>query len=300
VIGNTGVFQNGCTLLPSSGVAVLRQQAGDFTAQPDSTALALSYGPYGGGHGHPDKLSIAVYAQGRQWVPHYGSMPYESHWKTEWTSHTLSHNTLVVDESSQRPAGDKNLMWPVDSSEARVAGSLERFDADARLVAARCTSAYPGLVLRRQVRLWQHCVVDCLEATPDPDTPPQQSAGEHQFDYVLHIDGQWDGSSVPLEPRPGPLGRKCGYPLVEQVRSAVIRQPIQLTFVAGEARCRLWILPQESAVEVIVAQAPTDKPDERKPIVILRQRGTAARFRTVFEPLGERLLDEQTITELPP
>jgi hypothetical protein len=88
--------------------------------------------------------------------------------------------------------------------------------------------------------------------------------------------------------------------LVDQVRSAAIRQPIQLTFVAGEARCRLWILPQESAVEVIVAQAPTDKPDERKPIVILRQRGTAARFRTVFEPLGERLLDEQTITELPP
>jgi hypothetical protein len=286
--------------LPSSGVAVLRQQAGDFTTQPGSTAVAMSYGPYGGGHGHPDKLSIAVYAQGRQWVPHYGSMPYESHWKTEWTSHTLSHNTLVVDELSQRPAGDKNLMWPVDSSADRVSGTLERFDADAKLVSARCASAYPGLILRRQVRLWQQCVVDCLEALPDPDAAPQQPAVEHQFDYVLHVDGQSGDGSVPLEPRSGPLGSKCGYQLVEKARSAAIHKPAQLTFVVGEARWRLWILPQESPLEVIVAEAPTDKPDERRPIVILRQRGTAARFRTVFEPVGERPLDELTVTELSP
>lgn len=297
-IGNTGAFQNGCTLLPSSGVAVLRQQAGDFTAQPDSAAVAISYGPYGGGHGHPDKLSIAVYAQGRQWVPHYGSMPYESHWKTEWTSHTLSHNTLVVDERSQRPAGDKNLMWPVDSSQDRVTGTLERFDAEAKRVSARCTSAYPGLILRRQVCLWQHCVVDCFEALPNPDAAPRQAAVERQFDYVLHVDGQWDNGSIPLQPRPGPLGSKCGYQLVDQARSAVIAKPAQLTFVAGEARCRLWILPQESPLEVIVAQAPTNKPDERKPIVILRQRATAARFRTVFEPVGDRPLDEATVAGL--
>lgn len=299
-IGNTGVFQSGCTLLPSSGVAVLREQAVDFTAQPGSTAVALSYGPYGGGHGHPDKLSIAVYAQGRQWVPHYGSMPYESHWKKEWTSHTLSHNTLVVDELSQRPVGDKNLMWPADSSKDRVLGTLERFDAGAKLVAARCTSAYPGLILRRQVRLWQHCVVDCFEALPDPDTAPQQPAMEHQFDYVLHVDGQWGDGSVPLAGRPGPLGSRCGYQLVEKARSAEIRKPAQLTFLSGEARWRLWILPQESPLEVIVAEAPTDKPDERKPVVILRQRSSAARFRTVFEPVGEQPLDEKTVTGLSP
>jgi hypothetical protein len=110
-------------------------------------------------------------------------MPYESHWKTEWTSHTLSHNTLVVDELSQQPAGDKNLMWPCDSSEARVLGTLERFDPEARLVAARCASVYPGLVVRRQVRLRQHCVVDCLEVGPDPDATTQP-AGEHQCDPV--------------------------------------------------------------------------------------------------------------------
>ncbi len=299
-IGNTGVFQNGCTLLPSSGVAMLRQHAGDFTAQLGSTAVALSYGPYGGGHGHPDKLSIAVYAQGRQWVPHYGSMPYESHWKTEWTSHTLSHNTLVVDERSQRPAGDKNLMWPVDSSQDRVLGTLERFDADAKLVAARCASAYPGLVLRRQVRLWQHCVVDCLDALPDPDAAPQQVAGEHQFDYVLHVDGQGGDCSVPLQPRSGPLGSKCGYQLVDKVRSAVIDKPAQLTFLAGESRWRLWVLPQESSLEVIVGEAPTNKPDERKPIVVLRQRGAAARFRTVFEPVGEHPLDEKLVAGVSP
>ncbi|MHB8900663.1 MAG: alginate lyase family protein, partial [Thermoguttaceae bacterium] len=59
---NHGEYRDGCSLLPSTGVVVLRQVAGDFTTQPDSTAASLSFGPYGGGHGHPDKLNLVVYA----------------------------------------------------------------------------------------------------------------------------------------------------------------------------------------------------------------------------------------------
>jgi hypothetical protein len=73
-----------------------------------------------------------------------------------------------------------------------------------------------------------------------------------------------------------------------------------MTFVAGEDRLRLWVLPGKSPVEAIIAEAPTNAPDERKPIVILRQRSTATRFLTVWEPLGEHTLDEKTVTELEP
>ena len=67
-------------------MAVLRQASGIYTAQPDSTAVSLSYGPHGGGHGHSDNMNIVLYAQGRQWIPAFGSMPYETQAKNDWTA----------------------------------------------------------------------------------------------------------------------------------------------------------------------------------------------------------------------
>ena len=144
-----GEFRNGCSLFPSSGVGRAPPGRRETSRKPpDSTAVALSYGPYGGGHGHPDKLNLVLYAQGRQWLPHFGSMPYESTGKAEWTSHTVSHNTVVVDGISQRPAGQRDRQWPVDNASDRVIGKLEHFDPASKLVAASCDNAYEGITLR--------------------------------------------------------------------------------------------------------------------------------------------------------
>jgi hypothetical protein len=281
-VGNTGVFRNGCTLLPSSGVAVLRQKAGDFTSDSDMTAVSLSYGPYGGGHGHPDKLSMAMYAQGRQWVPHYGSMPYETSWKTQWTSHTVSHNTLVVDGTSQHPAGRHDHMWPVDSKQDRVIGKLERFDPEGRLASATCDTAYPGLTLSRQVRLREHCVTDCFRVSPGPKL---SSAQPRQFDYVLHVDGDFVEGSPTLPANTSPLGNLCGYQHLRQRASGRVEKIASLVFEAGPRRLRIWVVPQGGPVEVILAEGPTNSPSERKPVLILRRRGREACFLTVFEPI---------------
>ena len=124
---NTGEYRNGCSLLPSSGVAVLRQAAGDFTQAPESTAVSLSYGPYGGGHGHRDKLNIVLYALGRQWLPDFPSMPYESHWKREWTAKPSVTTPVVVDGISKRPRGTSHLYFPVDHASIRCWVKLDRF-----------------------------------------------------------------------------------------------------------------------------------------------------------------------------
>src|SRR5271157_1388525 len=55
---NTGEHRNGCTLFPATGLAILRQASGNYTTQPDSTAVSLSYGPHGGGHGHSNALNL--------------------------------------------------------------------------------------------------------------------------------------------------------------------------------------------------------------------------------------------------
>jgi hypothetical protein len=293
-VGNSGVFRGGCTLLPATGVAVLRETAGDFTAQARRSAATLSYGPYGGGHGHPDKLNLVFYAQGRQWAPDFGSMPYETRWKREWTAHSVSHNTLVVDGVSQQPAGERDSMWPVDSSQSPVVGVLDRFDPQGKSVTASCRSAYPGLTLRRELRLGRHCLVDRFDAWAEPaGSPPAQ----RQFDYVLHFAGTLQEAGVPLGRESGPLGSRCGYQLVEKLRSAAIEKLTSITFSAGDDRLRLWVLP-EGHLELHIAQGPTNSPDERQPIVILRQRGPRAKFRTVLEPLEGEPLGVEAVLEI--
>lgn len=278
----SGTFQNGCSLFPSTGLAVLREAEGDFTAQKNSTAVSFSYGPYGGGHGHPDKLNLVLYAQGRQCLPDFGSMPYESSWKAQWTSHTLSHNTLVVDEISQEPTGTVDRQWPVDSAAKKVLGKLEQFDAANHQVRASCESAYPGLRLERQVRLAGHCVLDELAVRPSQEG----KAAQHQFDYVLHIDGRFLESTLKLEPRSGALGQQCGYQYVLQQQAGVVKGIQSVTFASEEHRLRIWIVPlDETPTEIILGDGLTKQPGEKLPMLILRRRTEQTRFLTVLEPI---------------
>jgi hypothetical protein len=284
IFANAGVYQNGCSLLPSTGLAVLRQAKGDFTRQPDASAVALTYGPYGGGHGHPDKLGIAFYTQGRLWIPVFPSMPYETSWKREWTSHTISQNTLVIDGVSQQPAGKQDLMWPVDTADKRVVGKLEQFDPATRLATASCDSAYDAFHLARSVRLHGDCMIDMLDVKPKVVGP---GAKDHQFDYVLHVDGQLDACSVKLEPRNGPLGKACGYQHVQQRQGTTIQNAIAMTFVSPtQQRLRVWVVPRDAKpLELIIADGLTSSPSITMPMLILRSTGQSARYLVVFEPM---------------
>ncbi len=280
---NTGVFQSGCSLFPSSGVAVLREIRN--TQYENATAVALSYGPYGGGHGHPDKLSVAVYAQGRQWIPHFGSMPYETRWKAEWTAHTVSRNTVVVDGVSQKPTGARNVQWPVDNANDKVLGKLERFDPQRKFVSASCDHAYEGLNLKRTLQLAGNCVIDVFAVQPTragTEAPPLRTT--RQFDYVLHVDGTLADSAAPLSPRSGALGNKCGYQHVEQKQGATVKNVTALTFSSGEKRLKVWVVSM-AETEIILADGLTNSPNAKMPMIVLRCMGESAKFVTVIEPV---------------
>jgi hypothetical protein len=275
---NTGEHRNGCTLFPSTGLAILRQASGDYTTQPETTAVSLSYGPHGGGHGHSDNMNIVLYGHGRQWIPAFGSMPYETHWKYEWTAHTVSHNTIVVDGVSQYPTGTQHVQWPHDDAADRVVGVLERFHAAAKFASAHCDRAYQGIRLRRAVQISANAVVDAFACT-------DASGGAHQYDYVLHIDGQLESCSAALEVRTGKLGDRCGYELIEQKQRGSVEGAFHLTFAAEGKTLRVWV-PGEGATEVILADGLTNSPDRKMTILILRRRATVARFLTVLEPVN--------------
>jgi hypothetical protein len=275
---NTGEYRNGCSLLPSTGVALLRQATGNYTEQLDSTAASLSYGPHGGGHGHSDALDLVVYANGRQWIPDLNDMPYETHWKSEWTAQTISHNTIVADGISQKPTGKRNTEWPTDDAKDRVMGVLERFTPAAKSVSASCDRAYDGIRLRRAVRLEGSRVVDAFAAS-------DLKGGAHQYDYVLHIDGQYEGSSAPLQPQEGKLGTICGYQLVDQHQRGAAKGPFHLTFTNGGKQLRVWVAGAGDT-EVIVGEGLTDSPDRKMTMLVLRRNAPATQFVTVLEPVA--------------
>jgi hypothetical protein len=277
---NTGEYRNGCSLYPSTGLAVLRQASEDYTAQPDSTAVSLSYGPHGGGHGHSDQLNLVLYAHGRQWIPDFGSMPYETPAKAEWTAQTISHNTVVVDGISQKPTGRRRTQWPTDTAADRVFGVLERFDPPSKFVSAASDRAYEGVRLRRAVRLEDSYAVDAFTAS--------DSAGAaRQYDYVLHIDGQLEASSAPLSPQSGNLGEICGYQLVNRKQGAAAKGPFDLTFAGGGKLLRVWA-PGDTETEILLGEGPTNSPNERMTTLVLRRKAPRTRFVTVLEPVDAR------------
>jgi len=57
-----GMHENSCTLFPSTGYAILREGT-----TPDAMSVLMSYGRYGTGHDHPDKLHISLYGAGKKW-----------------------------------------------------------------------------------------------------------------------------------------------------------------------------------------------------------------------------------------
>ncbi|MBC8876800.1 MAG: hypothetical protein H8E44_45815 [Planctomycetes bacterium] len=61
-----------------------------------------------------------------------------------------------------------------------------------------------------------------------------------------------------------------------------------LRFTSGKQQFRIWIVPtDDTPTDVMVAEGPTNRPDARMPMLILRRTATRTRFVTVLEPVQE-------------
>ena len=81
--------------MEGQGLAVLRD---------DGRYLSLECGAFGGGHGHPDRLHLTVYADGMLWLPDFGTGSYVAN-TLAWYRSTLAHNAPRLDGRSQ-PSGE--------------------------------------------------------------------------------------------------------------------------------------------------------------------------------------------------
>lgn len=80
-----------------AGMTILKSPSGE-----GDLSAVMDYGQAVAGHGHADKLNLILFADGKLLVPDIGTRSYFSPVYRFWDRQTLSHNTVVVDEHSQR------------------------------------------------------------------------------------------------------------------------------------------------------------------------------------------------------
>ncbi|MBI4026333.1 MAG: heparinase II/III family protein [Verrucomicrobia bacterium] len=275
---NTGVAENGSTLFPSTGFAVLRQDE----SNPDAPVLAFTYGPYGGGHNHGDRLAYILYARGA--FPVYRTSTYHQPGYEEYQRTSISYNTVVVDETSHRIG---------DDSRKPNTGRLDFFHGDSFLqaVGASADACYPDVGLRRALILGPDCLVDVFIC---------RSANQHQYDYVLHVDSDWkDPSNFPASPETK-LGIGNGYQDVDVIAKRrcdseySVRWPFNTPKGFTDLVFRLMPIPETT---IFACQSPgCMKHQPLRSMFVARRQARNTVFVSVMEIRG----DQPPITTVEP
>jgi hypothetical protein len=227
-----------------SGYAILEHGNGDNAAW-----VCLKYGPHGGGHGHPDKLNVSLYAHGLLLGLDPGTAAYGVPIQKEWFRTTLAHNTLTVDETCQKPAEGKCLAFGTDPAQGLSAALAEAGDI------------YPGVTYRRAVGLFGEdlvLLVDLIEAE-----------SERTFDLAWHNAGTW------TEPPAGEsltMPEKIGYMhLHDMVRTDALPP------VAASDTVQIGLaVASSTGGETWAGRGFNARPEQRPVAVLHRVRGTAA------------------------
>jgi hypothetical protein len=292
--------------LPDFGIAVMRGLApGDDPAR--RTFLLLKYGPHGGGHGHPDKLGIVLFAQGERLSPDLGTPGYGIALNDSWYRHTLSHNTVLLDGQRQPPATGRLLAFtPLDQDHRDGSGggagygvidaAVEWPAAGGTDGAADAAAIYAGVRMRRLILFRPSYFVDVFTvASPQP----------RRIEWAYHNRGELAGFGTPgaafgrsAAPQPSDL------PAPLTLRAVLPGQDdVLASFTTGAASLQLWMAGTSTdsigdddtrtaaAVPsswVFAAGAPGNPASETMALILRRCTAPNAVFASVFHPHDTR------------
>ncbi|MDP6778009.1 MAG: heparinase II/III family protein, partial [Candidatus Latescibacteria bacterium] len=260
------------------------------------------------GHAHADNLNLTLFAKGHELLSDLG---YTHTRYRKWTTSTLAHNTVLIDERGQYVERDQ------DPTEGRLL-AFETAVGTVQWVEASAERVYPGVAkeYRRTVALipareGDAYVVDLFRVE-----------GGTQHDWVIHGNADADGSGeadVSLEPfgdhmLPGAAvrypaherdegeaeGRDSSYMFFQNVSRAEARNGVRVGFGIENAGVGVRAhLPTLSDAEVFLGDAPSLRrcwendalvDQYRMPIFLARRRGEhplRSCFAAVHEPYGK-------------
>jgi oligo-alginate lyase len=257
----TGNRQSASKLIPGAGHAVLA------TNGPAKLTAAISFGPYGGFHGHFDKLSFVLFGYGEELGVDPGrsaSQAYRLPIHTQWYKASTGHNVVLVDGMSQQEADGKYLAYKAAESYAAVV-------ADAG-PAFRNVSHQRFLLLSPDYLL----VIDELKSN---------DGIEHTFDWLYHNKGHYATCNLPSDFKE--LGNKPeGYSYVNEISGykSERNQLINAKFVGSSVNLCMT-MSGNTGDEVFTGNGPFTSVEDRVPMIIVRRKGKTVRFVALLEPL---------------
>ncbi len=232
----------------ASGYAILARGQGE-----QATWLCLKYGPHGGGHGHPDKLSFVLYSRGQVIAPDPGTARYGLPIQRGYYRTTLAHNTLVADETSQNPANGQPLAF----------GSEGGVD----YVVAAAGDIYEGVRFTRAVALVDEQLllfVDQIVA----DQP-------RLLDIAYHQRGFW------AEPRRGEgwvPPDQDGYRYLRDALVHATEESVQLDLQVQDSWPTAVTLAGGEPTQVITATGVGAHMEDREPVALFRRVAQATAY----------------------
>ena len=136
IVAKHGPLAPGSDLMTGYGLALLRDGKG-----MDERTLWLYYGR-NTGHGHADRLNLGLHAFGMDLLPDLGYPEHARIWpkRAGWTNHTISHNTILVDEGVQKGSYSGRVGICAESPLARVVSVSSPDVYDSCSAYERCTA----------------------------------------------------------------------------------------------------------------------------------------------------------------
>lgn len=220
---------------PSSWPSMNFEDTGYAVLRSGSKTVVLKYGPHGGGHGHPDKLSISIHDGDKELVSDMGTSAYGVPAFIQWYRKTLSHSTLTVDGKDQRPTTGELISF----KDTKQGGEVK----------ARVVDAYPGIEMDRQLTLYKDKLTDLFTAT----SPEKQL-----YDYILIL------TEKPVFAREGESIILDDAPAYDYITNATKRT------ISGSVRCKVGnaalniSLPDAKQFEIITGEAPGIPPGNER------------------------------------
>lgn len=229
----------------------------------DDIMVTLDHGPFLG-HGHLDKMSFTLFANGAVLAPDYGTPGYGSK-LLDWYRGTAAHNTVVVDGKNQQPAKDYSLT-------ACFTGTFAQY------AEATATDCYPGVThTRRILLLGSTCVISDSLASDVP----------HDYDWVMRCEGKPEvaaaGDSADID--------ASAYPHVDFATVCRADGSYKTSWKRENGRLSFGMWTREPGA-VALGECPSETAARKVSFLLSRQTGREASFLAALAPSsGDGSLD---------
>lgn len=251
---------------PSSGYGILA-----YGTSTDATWFCIDYGPHGGGHGHPDKLGFVLYGLGQPLSVDPGTANYGVPIQANWYRTTIAHNTLCVDETSQKPAEGKCLAFVADKDFSAILTDAGNIYDDIKFY--RASALIEGKVL---------VMIDNVS-----------SSRNHIFDIAYHPKGKFVAQYGQML---NELSKKQGYNKLRDIRLFSTNGIVSFSFRTKDGKETVWVSKSTENTDYITGTGVGKHTEDRVPIIIARRKTNSTIFNWAVV-LDKSLMDRKNFLE---